>query len=112
MHLRRKFSTLSLKWGGENLVWSKICFHKIFDHMRQIDNEFYWFSFFLSNFFISGFSDPFIVHAPSRLCLVNESCLNFFGTCPMFFFSSSRFLLGPYDVTITSNLIVHSFMQF
>ena len=35
-------------------------------------------------------------------------------TCPaLFFISSSRFLLRPYDVTTTSNLLfVHLFMQF
>ena len=35
------------------------------------------------------------------------------GILPAMFFSSSRFLLRPYDVTTTSNLLfVHSFMQF
>ena len=73
------------------------------------------FRFFYLIFFRNGFPNSLIVRSRSSFCLVNENSLNCTSGLVLlcFFISSSRFLLRPYDVTTTSNLLfVHSFMQF
>ena len=63
----------------------------------------------------NGFPNSLKVRSRSSFLLVNENSLNCTSGLVLlcFFISSSQFLLRPYDVTTTSNLLfVHSFMQF
>ena len=76
-----------------------------FFHMRHFDIDFL--TIFLIYFFRNGFPNSLIVRSRSGFLF---SLWKFFElyvrTCPaMFFISPSRFLLRPYDVTTTSNLL-------
>ena len=82
--------------------------------MRHFDNDFlFFFSFFQSDFFRNGFQYSLLVRSGSSCLFSQWKCFQLYvRTCPAMFFLF-RFLLRPYDVTATSNLLfVHCSCNF
>ena len=69
-----------------------------------------FYRFFGSDFFLNGFSKPFILRSRSSFLFSQWKFFELYvRTCPaMFFISSSWFLLRPYDVTATFCSFVHA----
>ena len=101
-------SNFKVEW--ENGVWTKIrflasgfCSHATISLWFLL-----FFRFFGSDFFFKRFFQSILVHSRSSFLFSQWKFFELYvRTCPaMFFFiSSSRFLLRPYDVTTTWNLL-------
>ena len=92
--------------------WEVVCFRTVCQFISYLRFKFYIFFFSLYNcrnvFYDLSYGLLWLRNLEWVFVYIIGLLLDFF-----LFISSSRFLLRPYDVTTTSNLLfVHSFMQF